>query len=672
VGSLGCMPVDQSLESGHVQSSLTKGGDKGNNGSAKRFHDAISFKIVSKVRSLAYFWLLFGASLCLSHAALSSQDVSIESKYTQWDQMRKDSWEGDTKSMMDFAKANAHWPWMFKIHNNIEERLLKEKMPPKGILDWYKEFPPKTVEGAAAYKKTLASLSRSKDFKEFMRSKGPSLKGSARLWASLMEGAEESILQDLGFQYLRNQIDQRQWKDAIWLIRSGLLGKRLSAVGKAKLAFAQNLNHSEAFYGRLPPKDQTLCNQDYLRYLRRKEDPKLVQLLEAGKLKWAGGDQDARERVILARDLNERGQSQKAYDILKEHRHTSEEWIRKAEWLLGWMALKKLNKPLLARGHFSKAFDISEGERSKAQAAYWAARACGRLKETGNERIWDEKAARYSTTYYGQLSLDILKRPLRLRPATQLSSRYTQVLSPQGQELLKVAEFLNQQGREEEAVPFLYLLAKRAEGTKEITWLLSWMNAHAPYYVVEAGRIMNAPQSTNDVETLLLYEMYPMNLDVLKGEGTTEFVLSLVRKESGFIPFVVSPAGAVGMMQIMPKTAKMLASRLGMGFRYEQLQQEEYNMMLGRAYLDQLWVKYDGNLPLVLAAYNAGFGNVDKWIKRFGDPRDKNIDIIDWIELIPFTETRSYVKRVLAGKRVYKALLKGGVKIKNKPQVKKV
>ncbi|MCP4922468.1 MAG: lytic transglycosylase domain-containing protein, partial [bacterium] len=529
-----------------------------------------------------------------------------------------------------------------------------------------------SVEGAAAYKKALSALSRQKDFVSFMKEKGALLKGSARVWASLVKGIKKETARDLSFKYLKNKIEQREWDRAVWVIRSDLLDKRLSAVGKVKLALARNLNHSESYYGKLSSKDQALCNQDYLRYLRRTEDPRLPQLLSSGKLTWGGGDTDARERVILVRDLNERGHSQKAYDILKGHSHVSEEWIRKAEWLLGWMALKKLSKPLTARKHFAKAFAVSEGERSKAQAAYWAARACEKLKEIGNQQAWDKKAARYTTTYYGQLSSDILGQALRFRPATHPTSKCPHNLSSKGRELLKVAEFLNDQNRMEETVPFLYILAKRAEGAQEIAGLLSWMNAHTPYYVIEAGRLMGALQSTNSTETLLLDEMYPMDFEMPEGKGAPEFVLSLVRKESGFIPFLVSPAGAVGMMQLMPKTAKMLAAKRGLGFRYKQLQQVDYNMVLGRAYLDQLWVKYEGNLPLILAAYNAGFGNVDKWIKRFGDPRERKVDEIDWIELIPFTETRSYVKRVLSGKRVYRALLMRGVTLKDKPHSKKV
>ncbi|MCH8685906.1 lytic transglycosylase domain-containing protein [Pedomonas mirosovicensis] len=132
---------------------------------------------------------------------------------------------------------------------------------------------------------------------------------------------------------------------------------------------------------------------------------------------------------------------------------------------------------------------------------------------------------------------------------------------------------------------------------------------------------------------------------------------AVARQESLFNPNAVSPAGARGLMQLMPGTAKEVATRLGVPYAPQRLYDEDYNLQLGASYLQRMITYFDGNHVLAVAAYNAGPGNVNKWLRRFGDPRQPGVDVIDWIEQIPFSETRNYVQRVLENAVVY-ALLK--------------
>ena len=134
----------------------------------------------------------------------------------------------------------------------------------------------------------------------------------------------------------------------------------------------------------------------------------------------------------------------------------------------------------------------------------------------------------------------------------------------------------------------------------------------------------------------------------------------MIRRESEFDPEVISPVGARGLMQLMPKTAKEMADKTGIVYSKDRLLSDPtYNVKLGIAYLDELSDRFDGNIILVSAAYNAGPTRLDKWIAMFGDPRNKNIDIIDWIEDIPYRETRNYVMRVAESLLPYEARLNG-------------
>ena len=143
------------------------------------------------------------------------------------------------------------------------------------------------------------------------------------------------------------------------------------------------------------------------------------------------------------------------------------------------------------------------------------------------------------------------------------------------------------------------------------------------------------------------------------GENEKALTLAVIRQESAFDPQAVSPAGAMGLMQLMPSTGKHVANSLKMKFQNSSLQNPTTNIRLGQAYLDSLIRQWGGSYILAIASYNAGASRVSEWIDINGDPRDNNVDPVEWIERIPFSETRNYVQRVLENLQVYRARLQG-------------
>lgn len=166
-----------------------------------------------------------------------------------------------------------------------------------------------------------------------------------------------------------------------------------------------------------------------------------------------------------------------------------------------------------------------------------------------------------------------------------------------------------------------------------------------------------AKRAQNEGENLLQFR-YPM-IDLSASKGADPALLmAMIRQESSFEATAESPAGAHGLMQLMPATAKRVANGLGLRYRKQLLVEDsDYNLRIGSALMGDLLGRYDGSHALALAAYNAGPKRVARWMRAFGDPRTAAIDAIDWIESIPFTETRNYVQRVLESMQVYRRLL---------------
>ena len=360
------------------------------------------------------------------------------------------------------------------------------------------------------------------------------------------------------------------------------------------------------------------------------------------------------EARIVSRGLYEDGNPKAAYKIAAAHLAQSPEEIAEAEFHAGWYALRGLKDAGTAARHFAAILKVASGQISTARAHYWL----GRAAEAGaGGKAVDHyaRAARYPSTFYGQLASAKLGRKALSIAYPSPSARDRSNFA--GREAVKAIGKLEDAGAEWRADILYRALASELDSPGELAILASMAEKRGDHQIsLQVGKI--AWNRGLDVAALA-YPLGAVPSDAnIAGSGKA-LAYSIARQESAFNKAAVSPANARGLLQILPGTARGVAARHGLPYSKSRLTSDAgYNATLGAHFLGEQISDFGGSYILTFIAYNAGPSRVSQWIERFGDPRGKPLDaVIDWIELIPFTETRHYVQRVMENYQVYKARL---------------
>ena len=322
-------------------------------------------------------------------------------------------------------------------------------------------------------------------------------------------------------------------------------------------------------------------------------------------------------------------------------------------WTAGMAALERLNRPRDAVILFDK---YARGGRSLQVATkgwYWAGRAAAKAADPINARAHFERAAATPELFYGQLALERLGRVVPAptgAPAVALTNAQRQAF--QQKRLVRAVRQLGAQGMREDQSLFIRALSEAADNDTDRLLSLD--------FATTIGRqdlaVWTARSARNAGSAFYYKAAFPVHSSGVPSGRIWSLVHGITRQESSFDRGAVSHAGARGMMQLMPGTAREQAGKSGYGYDYGRLTTDpNYNVMLGSAYFQRLLGMWGGNYPLAVASYNAGAGNVRKWVNAYGDPRG-NVDVVSWIEKIPFVETRGYVQRVLENSVVYDRL----------------
>jgi soluble lytic murein transglycosylase len=323
------------------------------------------------------------------------------------------------------------------------------------------------------------------------------------------------------------------------------------------------------------------------------------------------------------------------------------------EFESGWTALTRFGNPRIADDHFARLQRMSQAPLTQSRALYWRGRAADAMGDGLAAQLFYSQAAEYPTTFYGQLAAARTANPvisLGHDPEITTAAR----AAFEGLEPVRAARMLARIGAKDTFDTFIIALSESLPDAAQQALLVDL-----------AGELGNQSLAMRVVRNaarrgfILPERGYPIRATP-SGYGSPEpaFVLGIVRQESSFDPMAHSGAGARGMMQLMPATAQAVASRLGLG--YGDLFDASYNMMVGSAFLGQLVSQFDGSYVMAAAAYNAGPGRPPQWAATCGDPRSAGVDPVNFIECIPFDETRNYVMRVLEATQVYRARLHGG------------
>jgi soluble lytic murein transglycosylase len=365
------------------------------------------------------------------------------------------------------------------------------------------------------------------------------------------------------------------------------------------------------------------------------------------------------ERRLLARKMIDAGDPRTAYLIARDAAlPTKDIYKTEQEFTAGWIALRFLNDPNLAAQHFAKIGVGSVNPTTLARAGYWQGRAAEAAGRTQDARAAYGAAAEQSTSYYGQLARAKLGLPqLALNEASSVRSRGAERL-----EIVRAAQLLFELEEQDIAIPIFADIGENGDpealaGLAELT----------QRYRYARGMLLVGKAALNRGLPFDFYA-YPVTgipaFRAIGPEVEQSVIYSIARQESAFNPLDVSAAQAYGLMQVTPDAGRYVCHRAGVEFDVRRMKTDPvYNTALGAAELGGLLEDYRGSYIMTFAAYNAGRGSVKKWIDRYGDPRDSKVDAVDWVELIPFAETRNYVQRVMENLQVYRARFGGGSRL---------
>jgi soluble lytic murein transglycosylase len=402
---------------------------------------------------------------------------------------------------------------------------------------------------------------------------------------------------------------------------------------------------------------------DRVQYRRRTGNPEdampLASRIDAREAPLVARDDIFRERRLYVSRALRGGNPRLAYQLVTNHGLTSGEEFADAEWMAGWLSLRFLNQPQRAAEHFAHLSENVSAPVSRSRAFYWRAEAARALGQNAEAEALYSQAAVYNFTYYGQLAATRGSREAMLSfPATaQISDSARNRF--ENRELVRALRVMTEAGAQRDFESIAYFLDDTLDDPMELE-LLAQMAREQSYHRT-ALRNAKAGLFRNVVAANAAYPLLEIPQRVRSsGRPEPALVLAIIRQESEFDPSAISSANARGLMQLIPSTAQAQARREGLTFQRGALTTDpQYNMTLGSAHLADLIDDFAGSYLLAIAAYNAGPTNVRNWLNEWGDPRSRSVDTVDWIELIPFGETRNYVQRVTENLQVYRHRLAG-------------
>jgi soluble lytic murein transglycosylase len=322
-------------------------------------------------------------------------------------------------------------------------------------------------------------------------------------------------------------------------------------------------------------------------------------------------------------------------------------------WLGGRIALERMRQPSSAQAMFDRYARAGRSLQVQTKGDYWAGRAALGAGQFQTAATYFQRAAAYPDLFYGQLALERLGRAVPPPPAAlpQITTTSVQRSAFNSRRLVQALRLLAQQGRPTEEALFVRALATSLDNDVDRNLALQLgeqlRRQDLPVWVARMARIQGSG--------FYFRQAYPY-VSASVSNSLWSLANGISRQESSFDPYAVSHAGARGMMQLMPGTAREQAGKMGVDYdSYRLLTDPSYNVSIGSAYFQRMLNIWDGNVPLAVASYNAGSGNAGKWVRQYGDPRG-NVDVVAWIEAIPFTETRGYVQRVIENSVVYDSM----------------
>ena len=590
-----------------------------------------------------------------AEATAASADPLVR-KIVTWDRLQRRGQAGPGE-LVRFVAENPDWPFPETLLRRTEETLALD--PDDGLaLAHFARFPAKTLAGAGRHAEALMRAGRGAEATAVIR--------AAWVEAPADAGDEGAVLGRFG-TVLTVQDQQQRFDRLSWLRSTNDAARqamRLEPGARALAEMRLSIAAGRTDLDSAAPFRDIGILYERARALRRadRDAEAAVVWAQAVPYQTATVPEEGQraiwaERQILARKTLRLGDPATAYAIAVNHGQTAPGLTRQeAEFFAGWLALRKLNDPAHALAHFAAVDDGSHSVITRARSAYWQGRALVALRRLPEARAQYAIAATLPTAFYGQLAalaLDPSPRALSERIVAITPSRLTPAMVDgfARRDMVRAVVALGDLDQSSKARIFLLRLEELAP------------DANDRVMIARLGRLIGRPDHAVWIArragadgVMILPEGWPTPV-TLNGGGRAEpaLVYSIARQESNFDPSAVSGSNARGLMQLLPGTASDTARKLGIAHRTSMLTQDPaHNLLLGSAYLSEMLDRFNGSVALAAAGYNAGPRRADEWISTYGDPR-AGTDPIDWIEQIPFSETRNYVQRIIENLIVYRA-----------------
>jgi soluble lytic murein transglycosylase len=585
----------------------------------------------------------------------------LAAKTVRWLRMVEDGDRASFATVAQFLIGNPHWPLPEQLQLVAEERIV-DPADHTLIRRLFADRPPLTTRGHIRYAEALFDIDQEQRGKELIR----------KAWIEGDFSAREEKRFLHKYRRLLSAADHiARLDNLLWFQRRTSAKRMLPLVpdgyrhlAEARMRLQRRQNGVDEAIEAIPAElraDPGLTF-DRMRWRRQKRlDRGVVEILL--DLPAATGRPELWwfERELQIRRALRKRNFDLAYRLAGSHRQTAGDDFAEAEWLTGWLALRFADQPNTALRHFTRLYEGVRAPVDRASAAYWAGRSAQAAGEVSLAAEWYRTAAAVPIAYYGQLAAaELGEAALPLPdPAPADGERRAAF---ERQELVRVAHMLIEADAIDQLPPFLVRLGEQAETPAEVGLVAELAAASGrPHLVAQVGRHAAYYGHTNHAAAFPIPEI-PGLMRPPPGDPEAALLLGVGRQESMFNPWVSSHAEASGLLQLIPRTAMLMAGQLGLPYNRGRLTGDpDYNVRLGSHYLKTLLKRYDGEVALAVAAYNAGPGRVDEWVRLHGDPRRRGRhELVDWIELIPFDETRNYVQRVLEGQSMYARRLASG------------
>lgn len=593
--------------------------------------------------------------------AMDSLQDPVAKKIAQWALVDSNA-EALSFFELDAARRDlAGWPRGARRDAAAEKALSTSGLDPARIVAWFGGAPPATAEGAMALASAWQATGKTQQATDLIR----------RTFRDKVFEADAQRSMIARFGGLLTADDYARRADILLYGQQGpaardmvaMLSDSGQAAARVRMAYRANSSSANGLYNNLTPDLQASPGVVFERaaYLRRAGMDTLALPMvvnfpappteEASTTIW-------KERKQLIVGALKAGNSAGAYAAADNTQALAPADIAESEFYAGWIALTRLKKPDAAAAHFAQIAAVGASPITRGRALYWQGRAAEAQGDPIAAQAFYAEGARYITTFYGQLAAEKAGlKELRLErdPVITQADRARFY----GREQIRAARILADIGAKDLFRSLVLYIDDTLPNAEESALLVDFARGYG-----DQDLAMRAVRTAAQRGFILTERGYPLldhHFTPGPGAAETAFVYSISRQESNFDPAARSGVGARGMMQLMPATAAIVARKLGESHSVDRLSDASYNMRLGSVYLGDMVGSFSGSYIMAAAAYNAGPGRPAQWAGLCGDPRGATTDPLDFIECIPFSETRNYVMRTLETTMVYRARLNGGV-----------